>query len=63
MVRHGSEFRCVLLIDIDECSASTDNCDTNAYCLNTPGSFLCECNSGFTGNGTICEGTYTRVNF
>ena len=41
--------------DIDECSISTP-CDTNAQCSNTPGSYICSCNVGFTGNGTHCTG-------
>ena len=40
--------------DINECAADTDNCDTNAACANTPGSFTCACDSGYTGDGTSC---------
>ena len=36
-------------IDIDECVANTDNCDANAACSNTIGSFTCTCNNGFSG--------------
>ena len=43
-------------IDIDECSLSIDNCDLNANCTNTDGSFFCTCNGGYTGNGTTCAG-------
>ena len=35
--------------DIDECLA--DPCDVNATCTNSPGSFSCACNSGYTGAG------------
>ena len=45
-----------LFVDFDECAANTDNCDDNAYCNNTVGSFNCTCNSGYTGNGTTCLG-------
>ena len=41
--------------DINECSISP--CDTNARCTNTPGSYNCSCNSGYTGNGTHCTGS------
>ena len=45
--------------DIDECaSATTNNCDSNATCTNTPGGFTCMCNQGYTGNGITCEGMY-----
>ena len=43
-------------IDIDECIRSTDNCDTNAVCTNTHGSFTCTCQSGYAGNGVTCNG-------
>ena len=45
-------------LDVDDCTEMTDNCDVNAYCNNTVGSFNCTCNSGFTGNGTTCAGKY-----
>jgi hypothetical protein len=51
---------CVLiscyLIDTDECTAGTDNCDANAACTNTAGSFTCACNTGYKGDGTTCTG-------
>ena len=34
----------------------TDNCDANADCTNTPGSFNCVCNAGYTGDGINCAG-------
>lgn len=40
--------------DIDECDLGTDECDDNAACKNTAGSYTCTCASGFTGNGTTC---------
>ena len=42
--------------DIDECAEEIDNCHDNAACNNNEGSFNCTCNSGYTGNGTYCEG-------
>ena len=45
-------------LDVDDCTEMTDNCDVNAYCNNTVGSFNCTCNFGFTGNGTTCAGKY-----
>ena len=44
---------------IDECAnASTNNCDSNATCTNTPGSFTCTCNQGYSGDGTTCDGMF-----
>ena len=46
-------------IDIDECATNTDNCDENALCTDTIGSFTCACNAGFSGNGVTCQGKST----
>ena len=46
----------ILTVDIDECVSGTDNCDGNANCTNTEGSFTCQCSSGFNGDGETCEG-------
>ena len=43
-------------LDIDECATGADNCDTNAACTNSPGSFACSCNQGYTGDGVTCMG-------
>ena len=43
--------------DIDECIEETDNCDDNAVCTNTDGSFTCLCKPGFSGDGVQCEGS------
>ena len=43
--------------DTDECASSQSNeCDPNALCTNTEGSYVCRCVKGFSGDGTICEG-------
>jgi len=43
--------------DTDECASSQSNeCDPNALCTNTEGSYICRCVKGFSGDGTICEG-------
>ena len=41
--------------DKDECASEDSYCDENASCRNTHGSFLCNCDQGFIGNGTICQ--------
>ena len=42
--------------DTDECRTQTDDCDVNAICLNTIGSYLCSCKSGYSGDGRTCIG-------
>ena len=44
------------VLDINECSASIPVCDVNANCGNTPGSYVCSCKAGFTGDGKTCAG-------
>ena len=43
-------------LDLDECDDGTHNCDVNAECNNTLGSYNCKCRDGFRGNGTKCTG-------
>ena len=35
-----------------------DNCDENAQCINTVGSFNCSCNPGYSGDGITCNGMF-----
>ena len=63
--------------DVNECSTygiskneTLNNCDINAACINTFGSFKCKCNKGFIGdgsmgncfNGKFCSGRFCRQN-
>ena len=48
--------------DINECATGTDNCNVNAVCTNTRGSFICHCRSGYTGNGVACNGMIIIIN-
>ena len=52
---------CVPFSDVDECSASSPVCDSNAICSNTRGSYICTCKSGYTGNGKTCQGRFENV--
>ena len=46
-------------LDINECqNATLNDCHANANCTNTEASFMCECNVGYTGNGSFCEGKF-----
>ena len=47
-------FKCIIITDVDECSAGTDNCAAEATCTNTDGSYICTCNTGYTGDGVTC---------
>ena len=40
------------VLDDDECSDGSHTCDGNATCTNTRGSFMCACNSGYSGDGS-----------
>ena len=54
-----------LYIDSERYSADIDEClnvtcaDENALCVNTVGSFSCQCNPGYTGDGQNCSGKHT----
>ena len=52
---------CFLFLDENECNLARSPCDLNAICINTNGSFQCECNAGFTGDGFRCGGR-PRIN-
>jgi len=41
--------------DIDECKGGTAKCHKNAVCNNTDGGFECNCNDGFSGDGSSCS--------
>jgi hypothetical protein len=44
---------CLTFLDINECSSKP--CHHNATCTDNEGSFDCECNVGFSGNGLNCS--------
>ena len=47
---------CQSYLDINECHTSNGGCHHN--CINTIGSYACQCNEGFTStnNGEYCSG-------
>ncbi len=46
----------IYFVDADECTDDTDDCDDNAVCTNTVGSYTCDCNVGYSGDGLNCTG-------
>ena len=47
--------------DINECESEMANdCDGSAECMDTVGSYKCNCRSGYEGDGFICTG-YTTL--
>ena len=50
------DFNTLFCIDDHECLLRTALCDQN--CRNTPGSYTCSCNTGYSlnRNGFICDG-------
>ena len=50
----------MLYADIDECLTDNGGCHVNADCLNSVGSFRCECKLGYSGDGySDCTGKET----
>ena len=49
-------FPSIFSIGINLCEVGPTDCHTNATCLDRDGGYDCECNDGYTGNGTYCEG-------
>ena len=41
---------------INLCEVGPTDCHTNATCLDRDGGYDCECNDGYNGNGTHCDG-------
>lgn len=40
--------------DVDECAAGTATCSERSFCVDTQGSYTCECNNGYKPSGEDC---------
>ena len=50
---------CIFLIDINECQKSPSVCLPLAKCSNAEGSFSCQCETGYIGDGIVnCSGMF-----
>ena len=49
-------MRVVFFSDHDECSDNSYDCSAHLMCINTVGSYECNCNTGFIVDGTTCVG-------
>ena len=55
---HSKPFL-ALFTDVNECvKPETNECDSNAVCNNTEGSYTCRCLIGYQGDGKNCTGKY-----
>lgn len=59
-----SDDSCSVYTDENECQTKPGICE-NGRCINTQGSYTCECNDGFTASPTQdeCLGEYPRLRF
>ena len=46
----------LLFTERNECAGPTHGCHQNSTCINSVGSYSCQCHQGFTGVGTTCVG-------
>ncbi|XP_076174255.1 nidogen isoform X2 [Ptiloglossa arizonensis] len=66
----GDDFKCVcnpgyqylyeedgsaICVDVNECTAGNHMCSPDAQCINQEGSHTCQCRSGFSGDGRVCD--------
>ena len=56
-MQNGNNYEKCCFADKDECVTDRGGCVETANCVNTEGSYHCECKRGYSGDGTTCEGT------
>lgn len=49
-------------VGLDECLLSQHNCSAEAECIDIDGGYMCQCKSGYIGDGFICEGQWIFLN-
>ena len=55
-MQHEYIPRAIHNTDRDECSNDENACEDNSYCVNTIGSFICECEFGYSFENDTCSG-------
>ena len=45
----------------DKCSTGMHDCSSNGTCISLEGTYDCECNLGYEGDGRICAGMFKFV--
>ena len=51
-----NDFLCIIA-DMNECDdAAETHCSINSECINIPGSYICQCVSGYQDTGELCVG-------
>ena len=55
MCVHDVRHDIIFAADINECAEGRDNCDVNADCRDTDGSYFCRCRKGYFGDGRRCK--------
>ena len=53
----------VIVGPIDGCTPGNNDCDANAACIDSDGSYECACKIGFKGDGLFCEGNHCISRF
>lgn len=48
----GTQGTC---LNVDECSDGIVECGANSDCIDTTGSYICNCQPGYKQNGDVCE--------
>lgn len=51
----GYEVKLNFFLDIDECASGAHDCSPDATCNNIKGSYVCNCNPMYYGDGKLCE--------